>query len=80
MEVSFSTEGSRIFFHFNRDRKDDERIESLKFDMTNITPYVDLKGIVDPKEIHHDLIALSAILMINPFVGGELNLDFPVSK
>ena len=80
MEASFSTEGSKIFFYFNRNQKDDERIESLRFNMTNITPFVDLKGIVDPEEIHNDLIALSVILMINPFVGEDLNLKFPISK
>jgi hypothetical protein len=79
MDASFTTEGSRIFFHFKKEQEDDERIESLRFDMNEISPFVDMKEVVDPKEIHNDLIALSIILMINPFVGSTLKLNFPIS-
>ena len=79
MEASFTTEGSKILFHFKPDSKDLVRMSEHKFNMTDITPYVDLKGILDPKLVHNDLIALSIILMINPFVGNSLHFKFEVS-
>jgi len=80
MEASFRIEGNKIYFSFTRSVEDLERIENLSFGMSEIEPYVKINDGFDPREIHNDLIATAIILMVNPYVGKSLNLDFSVSK
>ena len=48
--------------------------------MTDIEPYVKINKDFEINKINNDLIALSIIMMINPFVGKEFYFDFSVSK
>ena len=80
MKAGYHIEGGRILFRFDPDSEDINAISKLKFDMSKIEPYVDIGDKYEIQNIHNDLIALSIILMINPFVGERLHLNFSVSE
>ena len=80
MEASYTIEDGKIFFNFKRDENDERRIKALDFGMAIIKPYVKINQGNDLPFIHNDLVALSMILMVNPFVGEQLDLKFQVSK
>jgi len=80
MDSSFRIDGNLIFFEFLQDKDDVERIKELKFKMADIEPYVKIDQNLNPGKINNDLIALSIIMMVNPFVGNNLYFDFSVSK
>lgn len=80
MEASYTIDGDTVFFDFKRDENDESNIRDLHFSMTDVRPYVKMSRHDMSKEIHPDLIALSIIMMVNPFVGEILDLKFDVSK
>jgi hypothetical protein len=80
VKAGYHIEGGRILFRFDPDSEDINAISKLKFDMSKIEPYVDIGDKYEIQNIHNDLIALSIILMINPFVGERLHLNFSVSE
>lgn len=79
MEVDIALDGTRLEFHFSTDNDDIEQIKNLRFDMGKKNVYVDLIE-YEAKNVHPDLICLTAILLCNPFVGQILKINFPMSK
>ncbi len=78
MICSHSYSNGFLEFVFIRDPADEENISSLNYDMTNEKIFFKLPSQI--KEIHPDLIALTAILLVNPFVSEKLQLPVPVSN
>ena len=80
MKSRYLTKGGKIRFRFETDESDLKRIEELNFSMNEKEVFVDLGEGVEASEIHPDLIALSIVLLCNPFVGESLEINAPVSK
>ena len=78
MLVDYSLQEGKVSINFSLDNSDELRISSIDIGMNNeIDAEINL-GDVD--DVHPDLIALSAILICNPFVGKSLEFAFPISK
>ena len=69
-----------VIFSFGLDKSDEERINGLRFGMNKTEVFVDLGPDFCASSTHPDLLALSALLIVNPFVGDSLTIDAPVSK
>jgi hypothetical protein len=76
--VKISSSKNEIMFNF--EMEDDDRhnpTDNFSFGKR----YASIKtNNYDLKEVHNDLLALSIILMCNPFVGKRLKLPFKISK
>ena len=79
VEVNFTYTGGVLSLEFSQDEFDRERVSEWNFGM-NEGHVVSIHLGSEKRQPHEDLIALSCILIINPFVGKELRFNFPVSN
>ena len=80
MKSSVEFRDEKILMKFESEKADRLLQSNLPFKMNEIEIFFDLDGKIKPNEVHPDLLALSAILLCNPFVGEELYLPVPVSE
>src|SRR5690554_5322135 len=80
---NFDSNALTIFFKPTDKEYSDIKIDRKsrsKFKMGNKTCRIALPHNFNPKELHPDALALSIILIIDPFVHKELCFDFAVSR
>ena len=78
MLVDYSLHEGKVSINFSVDDSDESRISSIGIGMNDsIDVEIDVGEV---EQIHPDLVALSAILICNPFVGRRLEFSFPISR
>ncbi len=78
MRVNVTLEQQRLFFEVTPSEQDIKHCAALKGRPSGQTVFVDL-GFSALEDIHPDLIALSALLIAEPFTSQEVSLNFAVS-
>ena len=79
MKIDSEFSNGVLNFSFQLDSSDREHIQNSVAKINeDVDVFVDLEGHV--KELHPDQIALTAILIFNPFIGQQLSFSWPVSN
>jgi len=79
MNLSVSFHNQLVHFDFSLDEQDESLLEN-KVHIGNRSCFFELPEKVSESDIHPDLLALSAVLSVFPFIAKELNLSFAVSR
>ena len=78
MDVEFTQRGGKINILFNRDKNDGVYNQKIHMESDTVTCKIGNEFTLD--DIHNDHLALTALLICNPFIGEEISFNFPISE